>query len=195
MKLTRLLALSLVITASLSAQSHTVRGSIEDVQGTPNSFFLDCTTIPVQSSALDLNLFMDKELLMTVVNIGTATSPILRVDAAQEIAQIFGMGNLRLGKTDTWEVSGAAGSTASIFYTDTLLTGFAPLGSAGSVLLGPLFFHLATGTISPVGQFKFVFNTPNLPAFVGLSVTSQALVVNADQSFILSNPDCKVVEN
>ena len=53
MTLRSLLPFSTALLAGLlSAQTQTVRGEVEDVQGTANQFFLKCTNIPLVSTTV-----------------------------------------------------------------------------------------------------------------------------------------------
>ena len=107
------------------------------------------------------------------------------------------MGNLRLGQSSRWQVNAPSGTSAWIYVADTRRTGYTPLGAAGTWLLqspGAVFF--AFGVTSNFGQFEFSFTMPNIPALVGTSITSQALLYRgATGAFTVSNPDCKEVEN
>lgn len=180
------------LTAALSAQTHTVRGGVEDVQNTQNQFFLDCTNIPVFSNTIDLNLWTDTDAIMQVVNVGTAGNPTLRVESIAPSAKVFDMGNLRFGQSNTWEVNAPAGSFAMMFIDFTANTGFNPVPGLDVYLLGPSAFTLASGMTTAQGQFQTSFTVPNMPQFAGISVSSQALVLEST-NWYFSNPDCKII--
>ncbi|MFT4511329.1 MAG: hypothetical protein ACI89X_000497 [Planctomycetota bacterium] len=182
-----------ILSAAANAQT-TIRGKVEDVQGTANQFFLDGTNIPVVSNVLNLNLWQGQHAFLDVTNIGTAASPILRIDAATQTVKMMDMGNLRLGQTKTWEVFAPTGSTAFIFMDWTSNTGFTPIPVFnGAWLMGNQPFLLAGG-VTFGGFFQTTYTTPNNPAFIGLEVTSQALVATQN-TWEFSNVDSKTVEN
>lgn len=186
--------LTLLATAgALTAQTQTLRGKVEDVSGTQNQFFLDCTSIPLVSTALNLNTWVGQQAVMQVVNIGTATAPILRVDSAVATAKVFDMGNLRQGRADRWEVNAPAGSFALMALDFTSNTAYTPAGSLGTLLLGGNAAVIASGFTNGQNQFEISFFVPSLPSLVGTSFTGQALVGDHGNWF-LSNPDCKSVE-
>lgn len=169
-----------------------LRGKVEDVQNTQNQFFLDCTNIPMVSTAFNLNLWVGQEAIMDVTNVGTAQAPVLRVDAITATTKVFDMGNLRLGQTDRWEVNAPAGSFAFMFLDFTVNTGFTAFGNFGTWLLGPGAATLASGVTNGQNQFEINFTMPNIPALVGTSLTGQALV-NTGGTWFFANPDCKTI--
>lgn len=184
----------LAATTALSAQTQTLSGTVEDVPGTANQFFLDCTNIPMVSTALDLNLLVGQDSIFDVTNIGTGTSPILSVQAARPTTKVFDMGNLRVGQSTRWEVRAAPGSFALVFFDFTANTRYAPFGAFGTFLLGANAATVTSGTTNAVGLFQFNFTVqPSAAAFLGTSFTGQALVVTGS-NVSFSNPDCRIVE-
>lgn len=193
MRFVSVLTATCMLAAAATAQT-TIRGKVEDVQGTVNQFYLDGTNIPVVSNVLNLNVWQGQHAFLDVTNIGTASAPILRVDAATPTAKMMDMGNLRLGQSKTWEVFAPTGSTAFIFMDWTPNTGFAPIPTFGGAwFLGSQPFLLAGG-ITFGGVFQTSYTTPNNPMFLGLEVSSQALV-GAQNAWQFSNVDSKIVEN
>lgn len=185
---------SLLFVATAAAQTYTLNGKVEDVPGTVNQFFLDGTRIPVVSTVLNLNAWVGTQASLDVVNIGTASAPILRVDAAAPTAKVMDMGNLRLGQTQTWEVFAPAGTGAFIFMDWTDNTGFRPIpGFSGVYLLGLSPHFLTGGITNAAGVFQTTFTTPNNPTLVGLEVTSQALYVPGGV-WTFSNVDAKTIQ-
>lgn len=175
----------------LPAQTQTLRGKVEDVQNTQNQFFLDCTNIPLVSTALNLNTWVGQQAILQVVNIGTSAAPILRVDAAVATTKIFDIGNLRPNQSTRWQINAAPGAFGMMFLDFTAHTGYSPFGAAGTWLLGSGAATIAAGTTNGMGQFEINFTAPNFPALLGTSFTGQGLVV--DQGVLtLANPDCKV---
>ncbi|MEM7203302.1 MAG: hypothetical protein AAF628_23770 [Planctomycetota bacterium] len=68
--------------------------------------------MPLVSSVVNLQALHDAsrqqdiEYEMSVQNIGTPGAPILDVLSAVEIPETLDMGNLRFGRSETWEVFG-----------------------------------------------------------------------------------------
>lgn len=174
------------------AQSQRLLGAVEDVQNTANQFYLECTQIPVVSTAVDLNLWLGQEAILDVTNVGTAQAPVLRVDAIAATTKVFDMGNLRIGQTSRWEVRAAAGSLAFLFLDFTASTGYSPFGAHGTWLLGPGAATLAFGSTNALNIWQFDYPVPSIPALVGASLTGQALV-GTNGAWTLSNPDCRIL--
>ncbi|MCC6669997.1 MAG: hypothetical protein IT458_02985 [Planctomycetes bacterium] len=173
-------------------QTQPVRGKVEDVPGT-NRFVLDCTNIPLQSSTLNLNTLVGAQWVLDVVNVGSATNPVLDVRAATAAQKLFDMGNLRIGRSDRWQVSAPAGSAAGVWLTGTPLTGYAPFGALGTWLLGPTFVLVNSGTTNQLGVFEFNFAPPALTNLVGQSFTAQAITMTNNQ-LTITNADCKALQ-
>lgn len=193
MRILPLLSSSLLFVVTLAAQTETLRGKVEDVQGTANQFFLDGTNLPLVSTALNLNLWVGQQAILQVVNIGTATAPVIRVDAAVATTQVMDIHNLRLGQTNNMEVFAPAGSAAFIFLDFTANTGFLPAGAFGVWLLSASPYLHAGGITAAQNVFQAPFTTPNIPSLVGLQITSQAFVGDHGTWFF-SNPDGKTVQ-
>lgn len=193
MRILPLLSSSLLFVVTLAAQTETLRGKVEDVPGTANQFFLDGTNLPLVSTALNLNLWVGQQAILQVVNIGTATAPVLRVDTAVATTQVMDMHNLRLGHTNNMEVFAPAGSAAFILMDLTANTGFLPLGAWGVWLLGTSPYLHAGGITTALNVFQAPFTTPNIPSLVGLQISSQAFVGDHGTWFF-SNPDGKTVQ-
>ncbi|MCA8975511.1 MAG: hypothetical protein KDC98_12380 [Planctomycetes bacterium] len=185
-----MLATLLAATAGLAAQTHTVRGTVEDVQNTTNQFVLKCTNIPLVSTAVNLNAWIGTEAIMQVTNLGSPAAPSLRVDAIAVTAETFEMGNLRFGQARTWTVFAPAGSFSLVAIDFTANTGFLPVAGLGSYLLGANAIVLRSGFAGGNNQFQFQFTMPNAPALTGQSMTAQALILESAQAY-LSNSDCK----
>lgn len=193
MKLSSLLLVSTLLAAGLSCQTQLLRGKVEDVKNTQNQFVLDCTQIPLTSTALNLSALVGNQYIMQVVNTGSASSPSLDVRSVTPTTKVFDMGNIRLGRADRWQVRWTAGSTAAVGVTATAVTSYTPAGPLGTFLLGSTFALLARGQVNQLGVFEFSYQPPNNTALVGLSVTGQALVQEPNGFLLLSNPDCKEV--
>lgn len=183
------------LTTVLAAQNQPLRGKVEDVQNTQNQFFLGCTNIPLVSTAVNLNNWIGADALMQVTNVGTATSPTLRVDAIQTTPQTLEMGNLRFNQARNWTVFAPANSFAVVAIDFTANTGFTPLGSLGTYLLGSNSIVLRSGFAGANNEFLFQFTMPNAPNLTGVPMSSQALIVEPSLAAYLSNPDCKDIGN
>ena len=183
----------LLLGGSLVAQTQTVRGKVEDVRQTANQFVLDCTNIPLTSSTLVLKNLVGTQQILEVVNTGTAASPVLEVKAAKATIKIFDMGNLKLGKSASWQVNSTPGNTALVFINGKSRTSYLPLGKLGTWLVGLDAVFLTAGLVSGQGQFEFKFTMPNLPALVGTTFVGQAVVVDKSRGIQLSNSDCREV--
>lgn len=180
------------LTALLPAQTQIVRGDVEDVPNTANQFRLKCTNIPLVSTALNLNNLLNNNWVLNVMNVGSATNPVLDVQSATATAKVFDIGNLRLNRADRWQVHAAAGSFTLILLDLTANTRYAPLGPIGTWLLSGGAAVVTSGTTNAAGVFETSVFVPNLPALVGTSFTGQALVATG-ANLLLSNPDCKDV--
>ena len=189
----KILPVLLLSSLSLVAQTVTIRGKVEDVQGTQNQFHLDGTTIRLVSSALNLNTWIGQQAILDVVDIGTAQAPQLRVDAATATTKVFDMGNLRFGQAGRWQVNAPTGSFALMFLDFTSNTGFLPYSNFGAWLLGSSPATIAAGFTNGQNQFQAQFFTPANPQFLGLQITSQAFVGDHGNWFF-SNPDNKTIE-
>jgi hypothetical protein len=184
---------SLLFTTLLAAQTNTLRGKIEDVPATPNQFVLDGTNLPLVSSALNLNLWVGQHAVMQVVNVGTATVPVIRIDSAVLTTQVMDMSNLRIGQTSNQEVRAPAGSAAFIFLDFASNTGFLPFGGFGVWLLGTAPYLFAGGITNALNSFQAPFTLPANPALVGMQLTSQAFVGDHGNWFF-SNLDYETIQ-
>lgn len=191
MKLTSLLfCAALVTAANVSAQGQIVRGKIEDVPST-QTFVLACTNLRLTSTALNLNALVGQPLEMTVTQLANGALSVL---TASPIAKVFDMGNLRLGRADRWQITGTAGEAVGMFLTSIDLTGYTPVGAAGTWVLGSTWLTIAVGQINPLGVFETSFQPPNVPQLVGTTWTAQGLRQAASGAVYVTNPDCKVLQ-
>ena len=194
-----LLASALIATCA-SAQTQMVRGDIDGIRGT-NRFRLDCTNIELVSATVnlqqlhDLSRQRDIEFEMQVRNVSAGGRTVLDVVSATQIPEMFDMGNVRLGRSDTWEAFYTPGSAVGMFVTAEALTSYGPLGAAGTWLLGPTFLPIAFGTTNFAGRFQIDFQPPNNPSFIGANLTAQALILDPNNVLVITNPDCKDVRN
>lgn len=190
-----------LLACGVTAQTQLVRGDVDVIQNTnPDRFQLDCTGIPLVSSTVNLRQLHDAsrqqdiEYEMEVVDIGTGGRTVLDVRSARVIPELFDMGNLRFGRSETWETFAAPGSQVWTFVDFRAATRYLPIGPAGTWVLGAGAFAIASGTTSAIGRFQFQFTMPTVPALVGTEFTAQS-VVQENGVFWLTNPDCKDVRS
>jgi hypothetical protein len=198
----RLLAIAcsaILFSGIAGAQTQLLRGDIGDIRGT-NRFLLDGTTIELVSSTVNLQVLHDQSRQQNIdyemrVTLVSAPPVVLNVVSAVSIPEMMDMGNMRLGESSRWQVNGTPGSTAWVFIGATAFTAYTPVGPLGTFLLGGPVALLAQGTINGQGQFEFNFTTPNDPSFVGVEITSQAVVQLPAGNFLVTNPDSRVIES
>ena len=190
-----------LLALDLNAQAgQLVRGDVDGVRGT-RRFQLKCTTVPLISRNVNLQALHDAsrqkkiEYEMRVRNVGSAARPMLDVLSARVIPELFDMGNIRLGRSDRWHVLGNPGDAAFVFLTGQSLTGYLPLGAAGSWNLGANFVFFKQGIVSVLGRFEFRFQPPNLRSLVGKEIAGQALTVTPAGKLTITNPQCKTVRS
>lgn len=183
-----------VTAASLQAQTITFTGEIEDVSGTQNQFFADCTDTTLTSSTLNLNLFMDQPLEITGNWNGDLLNPAVDVTSVTPVVETFEIGGgAKIGETSNLSFFAAPGTVAA----GRVCTqpGFLPLGDSGV-----LFVDLSTavialnGTVGGSGFLQVNFAIPNNPALVGLDIYGQGALIDS-AGITLTNPDCKTIDN
>ena len=201
--LTTALLTTALFASTAFAQTQLVRGDVDAIQGT-NLFRLDCTNIGLVSNTVDLQALhnasrqQDIEYEMQVVNVSAGGQATLNVVSAVQIPEMFGMGNLRFGRSETWEVFGMPGSATAIFVALPSATSYAPFGAAGTWLMGAQAGLFAQGTINALGRFQVRFQMPTIPGLVGTTVSSQALILEQGGGFttlVITNPGCKDVRS
>ncbi len=197
MKAFHAILVSTLLAATATAQTQLVRGDVDGIQGTQR-FQLECTQIPLISTAgvnlqalHDMSRGQDIEFEFQVI---VQPGPTLDVQSYRVIPEIFDMGNLRFGRSESWEVNGTPGSATAVYMTTRSLTGFLPAANAGSWLLGNVVLLMNQGVIGPTGQFRFNFRMPTIPSLVGVEFTAQALVAETG-GLLITNPDCKEVRD
>ena len=201
MRIYSILFTTSLLMASVTAQTQLVRGEVDSIQGT-NQFRLDCTTVRVVTSAPGINLQTlhdltqqnDNVLELQVINVGTVAQPVLDIQSFAVIPELFDMGNLRIGESQSWEVFGPVGASAFVFLTVEAATGYLPFAGAGAWVMGGNAVLFRAGTVGGQGRFRFEFTTPNLPTAIGTVLTAQAATV-VGSTLTLTNPDCKEIEN
>lgn len=189
------LALALASLVSVSAaQKVTFLGQVEDVQGTANQFFVDCTDTQLTSAAFNLNAFVGQSVRITGSWNGSANAPSVDVTSIDVVPERFEVGgNGKLGEKISVGVFGAPGDLALFFASPA--PGFVNFGSEGVAFLDLFASTLvAQGQIPGGGNLEFQFPVPNNPALEGLSVYAQAVVFDQQGGFLLTNSDCETFE-
>ena len=188
----------LTLSLPVTAQTQLLRGDVDSISGT-NRYQVDCTNLEIVSSTVDLRALhdasrrqdIDYEMRVRPTTVGGRA--VLEVVAATPIPEQMDMGNLRFGRNETWEVFGPAGSEVWIFVNVPSASSYLPLGAAGSWLLGTA-LPFRTGQIDGFGRLRFGFTMPTIPALVGRTISSQA-VLRSNGVFSITAPDCKEVRN
>lgn len=189
-----ILSVLLLSASAVSAQQLSFRGKVEDVSGTANQFFVDCTDVDIQSSTINLNAFVGLQTQITGNWNGSAASPLVDVTAIQAVSETFEIGGGgKIGQQATFRVDGAPGSPFAMF--SSLGTSFFPFRS-GVVLLDLGTLNLiGTGVIGGAGNVEIKVQVPNNPALIGLTVFGQGAIGMGGGNVLLTNPDCKTLES
>ncbi|TAJ12637.1 MAG: hypothetical protein EPO68_13605 [Planctomycetota bacterium] len=190
-----LLAALAAAAVQTSAQDVTLRGKVEDVQGTANQFFVDCTKVQLTSGALDLNAFVGQQVSLQGNWNGSTAAPSIAVTSLEPVAATFEIGGgAKLGGTVNFHVFGTPGDIAVPALA--VGSGFVPVGAAGSILIelqGAFVF--AAKVIPAVGPTQLPLAIPSDPALVGVDLFGQAGVYSPGSGALLfSNPDCKTID-
>ncbi len=189
-----------LLAASAMAQTYRIVGDVDAIQGT-NLFELDCTHIRLVSTTVNLQQLHDAsrqqniEYDMQVTDVSAGGLTILNVLSAVAVPEQFNMGNLRFGRSETWDLFGAPGSRFQVFLSTRAQTSFLPIpGFANAWFLTPFAVPFHSGTMTG-GFIQFSFQMPTIPALVGVEFSAQTALVDAANNVTLTNPDCKVVRN
>jgi len=196
----RILITSAALASTGLAQVHLVRGDVDSVQNT-RTFVLKCTNVQLVSTTVNLQAMHDQARQnnifweMQVKDVSANGRKILDVLTAVSKPKILDMGNIRLGRSDRWAIASTPGSAFAIYMASATQTDFLPVGALGSWILGFNFFLFHQGIVPATGLFQFSFQPPNIPALVGHTFASQALIVNKNSTALLSNAECKEVRS
>lgn len=176
------------------AQEVTLRGKVEDVQGTQNQFVLDCTAAALTSTQFDLNAFVGLSVELSGTWNGSSTAPSLAVTAIATTDESYEIGGgAKLGEISVQRFAAAPGT--AVLGLLSLQPGFLPLGEPGTVLidLGQSVLQ-ASGVVGGSGVLELPFLIPNNPNLLGLDFYGQGALI-AGAGVTLTNPDCKTVED
>jgi len=189
-----------LLAISAFAQSFTIRGDVDVIQNT-NLFELDCTRIRLVSTAVDLQALHNAsrqqniEYDMQVVDVSSGGLTILNVLSAVAVPEQFDMGNLRFGRSETWDLAGTAGSRYAIFVNDRNATSLLALPAfSNSWFMGPNAVQIFSGTMN-AAFIQIPFQMPTIPALVGAQFSAQTLLLSPSNALSITHADCKIVRN
>jgi hypothetical protein len=183
-------ALAFGFAANLSAQTVVLRGRVE--ADAPNQFHLGATKIPVTSAVLNLNHWVGIDAIMKVADVGSHNAPLLLIQSIATSKRHLDMSPFPIGATGKVLVQASAGAKAAVFLDFASNSGFTPMPSLGTWLLGTSPYLLAVGKTDANGQFAADYAVPSDRQLVGLLITSQALLEDGGVWF-LSNPERQAV--
>ena len=196
----KLLLVLPLLAASAMAQTHRIVGDVDAIQGT-NLFELDCTRIRLVSTTVNLQQLHDAsrqqdiEYDMQVTDVSAGGLTILNVLSAVAIPEQFNMGNLRFGRSETWDLAGTAGSRYAIFVNDRNATSLLALPAfSNSWFMGPNAVQIFSGTMN-AAFIQIPFQMPTIPALVGAQFSAQTLLLSPSNALSITHADCKIVRN
>jgi len=195
-----LFVLPLVAASAFAQTTYRIVGDIDSIQGT-NLFELDCTRIRLVSNTVNLQQLHDAsrqqdiEYDMQVTDVSSGGLTILNVLSAVAVPEQFNMGNLRFGRSETWDLFGSAGSAYQTWVTTRNATSWLPLtGFGNSWFMGPAGVPAFQGVMNQA-FIQFSFQMPTIPALVGVEFSAQTILVSPSNVVSLTNPDCREVRN
>jgi hypothetical protein len=175
------------------AQDFTFRGKVEDVQGTQNQFFVDCTDVALSSGAVNLNLFVGQSVEISGFWNGSTTQPAIDATSVTAVTETFEIGGgAKIGQTSSLGFTGAPGTQALGFLSGN--PGFTPFGDQLIFLDQGNLLLQTGGTIGGAGILEIPFQIPNNPALIGFEFFGQGALIQ-DGSVLLTNPDCKTIDD
>ncbi|MEZ5964279.1 MAG: hypothetical protein R3F56_10575 [Planctomycetota bacterium] len=194
------LVLPLLAANAFAQTTYRIVGDIDSIQGT-NLFELDCTRIRLVSNSVNLQALHDAsrqqdiEYDMQVTDVSSGGLTILNVLSATAVPEQFNMGNLRFGRTETWDLFGTVGSAYQTWLTTRNATTFLPLPAFGNAwFMGPTGVPVFQGVMNQ-SFIQWGFQMPTIPALVGVEFSAQTILVSPSNVVSLTNPDCRVVRN
>lgn len=193
MKKALALAALLVLTATSNAQEVSFVGKVEDVSGTTNQFFVDCTNAQL-TSAINLNPFNGEVVSITGTWNGSVNNPSVNVETIALAAETFEIGGgAKIGDTSNLGFTGQPGDNVVGF----LATGSTFLPTIDQVIMiDPTKIRVTlAGTIGGSGILEMQFPIPNNPSLIGFEIFGQGAFVADDGTVTLTNPDCKEISD
>lgn len=191
-QLATLLCLPTLALAANAQDVHFV-GKVENVSGTNNQFFVDCTSTALTSALVDLNAWVGQTVEIQGNWNGSASEPGVSVNAVSSATESFELGGkFELGENAVVGFTGNPGDTAIGFLS--LGSGFSTTAAGSVVFLDPGQVVLSlSGVIGGLGDAEFEFTIPNVPSIAGIEVFGQGAIVSATTT-ALTNPDCKTIQ-
>lgn len=191
-------ASALLLTASLSAQlSTSVTGEVQVAPAGACAPFathaLECSTLLLQSSTIDLSQFegANRKLTgnLTFNGPGCPIMEVTMVETAGGSTSTFSLSNYRIGSNVLMTTFAPLGNTLATFLAFD--PGFIPLGNFGTLLISPLSASLYSIDLSIGINIKSI-PIPNDPNLIGCSPVFQVLSVNllSPLDSELYNPAC-----
>ncbi|MDF1800420.1 MAG: hypothetical protein P1V81_14675 [Planctomycetota bacterium] len=195
LSLTLLLSLTAAMTLPADAQSVTFRGKVEDVSGTQNQFFVDCTNTSLTSGAFNLNLFVGQQVEITGQWNGSTAAPSVDVAAIAVVPEVFELGGgAKIG--DELKVGFIATPGDLAISRITVAPSFTDLGASGVVFVDLSKTVIGTtGVIPGGGILQHTLQIPNDPSLVGLEIFGQGALIDSLGNLTLTNPDCKTIDS
>ncbi|HED65470.1 MAG TPA: hypothetical protein ENJ09_07930 [Planctomycetes bacterium] len=201
MKRTSLLsfAAALLFASSLSAQTVTFQGKVENGEGAcyycPGfDWVIDIADVPITSSVYNLDNFIGLYVDAVGQWNGSLQTPIIDITSMSVVPQSFSIGGgAKVGGVMKFSVWAGAGDFG--FVIGSVGTGFQPLGRSKSLYLLDLSSShvVASGVLDSTGLLK-VKVPLNDPALGGLQVFGQGMVLpQGGGGFYFTNPDTKVI--
>ena len=187
------LAAALLFAATTNAQQVSFVGKVEDVSGTTNQFFVDCTNAQL-TSGINLNPFNGEMVSITGMWNGSVGSPSVNVDTIELAAETFEIGGgAKIGDDSNLSFIGQPGDNVVGF----LATGSSFIPTVDQVIMiDPTKIRLTlAGTIGGSGILEMQFFIPNNPALIGFEIFGQGAFVADDGTVTLTNPDCKEISD
>ena len=194
------IAATTLLVSMVSAQSVHLRGKVEDGEGTcyycPGfDFVIDCTDIPIASSAYDLNAFMGMQVEATGTYNGLAATPLIEITSLQVVPESFSIaGGGSIGGTMDFVAHANPGDLALLMLSR----------ASGMTFLGENILMLDPGTtlilgidvVNSNGEGEISIPLPNNLGLVGLEVFGQAAIKPSTGGlYYFTNPDCKVISS
>lgn len=194
------IVLPLLAASTFAQATYRIVGDIDSISGT-NQFELDCTRIRLVSNTVNLQQLHDAsrqqdiEYDMQVTDVTSGGVTTLNVLSAVAVPEQFDMGNLRFGRSETWDLFGSAGSAYQVWVNARNATTFLPLtGFGNSWFMGPGAVAAFQGVMSQA-FIQFRFQMPTIPSLVGVEFSAQTILVSPSNVVTLTNPDCREVRN
>ncbi|MCP5149717.1 MAG: hypothetical protein H6983_19485 [Ectothiorhodospiraceae bacterium] len=194
------LAAATLVATTAPAQTVHMRGKVEDGEGVcyycPGfDWVLDCSDVPITSTAHNLGAFLGEYVDLVGVWNGSLDKPIVEVTEIAVVPEAISIGGgAAVGGSLDITVKGEPGDVAVVL--GSLGSGFIPLAPSGEVLqIAPQgAFLLGLDVIGGDGEANVEVPLSN-PAAIGVEVRTQAIVYHRSGApATLTHTDCKVIQ-